>query len=195
MTSFIVSLAISLAARLTVIMIAGGLAAFALRRSSYAVRHLIIVVTLACAIALPPLMLLMPEWRVGILPAELSIVPDAAPSPITTHIRTSAPSPSDPVPPKTHEMPQSMRPVLVTSALDMTDSHEHTAGIRVPFTPNVPQLGFGIWMFGVLLGLAWIAAGQLGLAHVRRHATALRSIDWRTLLELERMHAGVAAEV
>ena len=34
MTSFIVSLAISLAARLTVIMIAGGLAAFALRRSS-----------------------------------------------------------------------------------------------------------------------------------------------------------------
>ena len=60
MTSFIVSLAISLAARLTVIMIAGGLAAFALRRSSYAVRHLIIVVTLACAIALPPLMLLMP---------------------------------------------------------------------------------------------------------------------------------------
>ena len=67
MTSFIVSLTISLAARLTVIMIAGGLAAFAARRSSYAVRHVIIAVTLACAIALPPLMILMPEWRVGIL--------------------------------------------------------------------------------------------------------------------------------
>ena len=195
MTSFIVSLAISLAARLTLIMIAGGLAAFALRNSSYAVRHLIIVVTLACAIALPPLMLLMPEWRVGILPAELSILPDATPTPVKTHIRPAAPARSEQAPPKVHEMPQSIRPVLVTSALDVNGTQEHTADLRVPFTRSAPQLGFGIWMLGVLFGLAWIAAGQLGLAHVRRHATPLRSIDWRALLELERMHAGVAADV
>jgi beta-lactamase regulating signal transducer with metallopeptidase domain len=195
MTSFIVSLAISLAARLTVLMIAGGLAAFAFRRSSYAVRHLIIVVTLACAIALPPLMILMPEWRVGILPAESSIVPDAQPTPLTTHIQSRVPASPAPSPAKVHEMPQSMRPVLVTSALDTDASQERTASLRVPFTPSVPQLGFGIWMLGVVFGLAWLAAGQLGLARVRRHATSLHSIDWRALLELERMHAGVAADV
>ncbi|HEY2897579.1 MAG TPA: M56 family metallopeptidase, partial [Gemmatimonadaceae bacterium] len=205
MTSFIVSLAISLAARLTVIMIAGGLAAFALRRSSYAVRHVIIAATLACAIALPPLMILMPEWRVGILPPELSTLPDDKPTPVLTHITPaaivpsaslpSASTPSISAPEKLHEMPQTIRPVLVTSALDMDESQAHRASPRVPFTPSVPQLGFGIWMIGVLLGLAWIAIGQLGLAHVRRRATPLRSIDWRTLLELERMHAGVAADV
>jgi beta-lactamase regulating signal transducer with metallopeptidase domain len=195
MTSFIVSLAISLAARLTVLMIAGALAAFAFRRSSYAVRHLIIVVTLACAIALPPLMILMPEWRVGILPAEMSTVPDAAPTPVRTHIKSRIPDSSAPAPVKVHEMPQSIRPVLVTSALDIDASPARTASLRVPFTPSVPQLGFGIWMLGVLFGLTWLAAGQLGLARVRRHATPLRSIDWRALLELERMHAGVAADV
>ncbi len=195
MTSFIVSLAISLAARLTVIMIAGAVAAFALRRSSYAVRHVVIAVTLACAIALPALMILMPAWRVGILPPELSIGSDPEPTTVTTHLTPAAPTPMVSAPEKPAEAPQRMRPVLVTSALDINDSQAHTASLHVPFTPSAPQLTLGIWMLGVVLGLAWIAIGQLGLAHVRRHATPLRSLDWRALLELERMHAGVAADV
>ena len=63
------------------------------------------------------------------------------------------------------EVPQRMRPVLVTSALDMKGSQAHTASVRVPFTPSIPQLTLGVWMLGVLLGLAWIAIGQLGLAY------------------------------
>jgi Antirepressor regulating drug resistance, predicted signal transduction N-terminal membrane component len=186
MIDFIVSLAI----RLTVIMLAGGLVALALRRSSYAVRHVVIAATLACAIALPPLMILIPEWRVGVLPPHLLDLPLAKPTHVQTHLAPSV-SKHDVTP----DAKQPMRPVLVTSALDARESQEHTAAIRVPFAPSTSEIAFGIWMIGVLFGLAWIAIGQLGLAHVRRHATPLRSIDWRALLELERMHAGVAADV
>src|SRR5947209_2423771 len=125
MTSFIVSLAI----RLTAIMLAGGLAALALRRSSYAVRHVVIAATLACAIALPPLMILMPEWRVGVLPPRLTHTQDAPPAHVTSHLEPAASAPS-----AARESRRPMRPVLVTSALDAPSSQEHTAGVRVPFT-------------------------------------------------------------
>ncbi|MGE5728863.1 MAG: M56 family metallopeptidase, partial [Gemmatimonas sp.] len=149
----------------------------------------VIAATLACAIALPPLMILMPEWRVGILPPRLDL-PLAKSTPVHTHLAPSV-SKHD----ATLGTPQSIRPVLVTSALDAPASNEHTASIHAPFSPSASEIALGIWMLGVLFGLAWIAIGQLGLAHVRRHATPLRSIDWRALLELERMHAGVAADV
>ena len=59
MNPFIISLAI----RLTILLLAGGLITLAVQRSTYAVRHVVIAETLACVIALPAMMLLVPEWR------------------------------------------------------------------------------------------------------------------------------------
>ncbi len=197
MTSFILSLAI----RLTLIMIAGGLAALLLRHSSYAVRHVVIAATLACAIALPPLMVLMPEWRVGVLPSDLPALRLPSVTQVTAHVSApapatdverAAPSPRDAAPAETQ---QSIRPVLVTSSMDASDTQSRAATVVAPFRPSLTQLALGVWLIGVVFGLLWIALGQIGLARLRRSATPLRSLHWRALLELERMHAGVAADV
>jgi beta-lactamase regulating signal transducer with metallopeptidase domain len=170
MTSFIVSLAI----RLTVVMLAGGLVAVALRHSTYAVRHVIVATTLACAIALPPLMILIPEWRVGVLPSDTSKMAITR----TRHVTVTA-SPHAPAPATVPASQQTIRPVLVTSALDSDTQQAQSATAtftvtpRAPFTPSLAQLTLGIWVLGVLFGLAWIALGRFGLARVRRRATPL----------------------
>src|SRR5450432_3991711 len=104
MNPFIISLAI----RLTVLLIAGGLIAIAVHRSTHAVRHIVIAATLACVVALPAMMVLVPEWRVAVLPsappldALLSVVPTVAPT------LTAPPAAA----PKSRA---SIHPVLVTS--------------------------------------------------------------------------------
>ena len=65
MNPFIVSLAI----RLTILLLAGGLIAAAVRRSTHAMRHVVIAATLACVVALPAMMALVPQMAV---PAPIS---------------------------------------------------------------------------------------------------------------------------
>jgi beta-lactamase regulating signal transducer with metallopeptidase domain len=193
MNPFIISLAI----RLTVLLIAGGLIAIAVHRSTHAVRHVVIAATLACVVALPAMMVLVPEWRVGVLPAIpaldalLTVVPTAAPTP------TAAPAAA----PKSRE---SIHPVLVTSQAAPTASQARIPAalpasrpsLDAPrFSMSVPQIALAIWLAGVAFGLLWIAAGRFGLARVRRRATPLTSFEWRTILETEAMHAGVARHV
>ncbi len=193
MNPFIISLAI----RLTILLLAGGLITLAVQRSTYAVRHVVIAATLACLIALPAMMLLVPEWRVGVLPA--------AAKPVEALI-TTAPvhwtAPAHPVArPAAPVAPESIHPVLVTSQLEPPASTVHVTAnattplAKPPFSPTIPQIALAIWLAGVFIGIAWIAAGRFGLARIRRAATRLTTMEWRTILENEAMHAGVARPV
>ena len=75
---------ISLAVRLTILLLAGGLMAVAVQRSSYRGAPRRARATLACVIALPITMILVPEWRVGVLPSEaLAMVPLTRPRAMT----------------------------------------------------------------------------------------------------------------
>jgi beta-lactamase regulating signal transducer with metallopeptidase domain/vacuolar-type H+-ATPase subunit E/Vma4 len=199
MTSFILSLAI----RLTILMMLGLLVALATRRSTYAVRHVVVAATLACAIALPALMLAVPQWRVGVLPA--------APAKASLYSRSSIPAarPADASAPLAKA---SLRPVLVTNYYEGASiatpamSSRFTPALqssvapiaettRAPFAPTATQIALGIWLLGMLVGLAWIALGRMGLARIRRRATPLASEEWRAILETERAHAGVEQRV
>jgi beta-lactamase regulating signal transducer with metallopeptidase domain len=193
MNPFIISLAI----RLTVLLIAGGLIAIAVHRSTHAVRHIVIAATLACVVALPAMMVLVPEWRVGVLP---SVQPLDA---LFTAVPTVAPLRTTPAAaaPRSRE---SIHPVLVTSQVEPAASSARVAAalpaerpsFAAPhFSMTVPQIALAIWLVGVAIGLLWIAAGRFGLARVRRRATPLTSFEWRTILETEAMHAGVARHV
>jgi beta-lactamase regulating signal transducer with metallopeptidase domain len=223
MSSFIISLAI----RLTILMMLGGLVALAARRSTYAVRHIIVAATLACAIALPAMMLAIPQWRVGVLPAA----PAAAPL-----YSRSAISPSTPSAAIAPAANASLRPVLVTSYIErattVTVAATKTASASAspkpapvaqssvapiaaatlplspapapaptsapapaPFAPTASQIALGIWLLGMLIGLAWIALGRIALARIRRRATPLASEEWRAILEAERANAGVEQQV
>ncbi|MBK5189176.1 MAG: M56 family metallopeptidase, partial [Gemmatimonadaceae bacterium] len=213
MTSFIISLAV----RLTILLIAGGLIALAARRSTYAVRHIILATTLGCIIALPATMRLIPEWRVGVLPAAL----------VSQQLNSSAQEHAT----SSHA---SIRAVLVTSSMDASlpanvalatstasssgsasntaSSHIATSSLATsprvaalsalsslahatPLPHSLRELALAVWLLGVIVGLAWIAAGRIGLARVRRRATPLTSYEWRAILEAEAMHARVARPV
>jgi hypothetical protein len=110
MTSFIISLAI----RLTILLIAGGLVALAARRSTYAVRHVILASTLACVIILPATMRLIPEWRVGLLPAGMM--------PEQVHVR-AAEHVAAPI--------GTIRPVLITSSSNASRSAQERPAAKV----------------------------------------------------------------
>jgi beta-lactamase regulating signal transducer with metallopeptidase domain len=189
MNPFIVSLAI----RLTILLLAGGLIAVTVRRSTHAMRHVVIAATLACVVALPAMMALVPEWRVGVLPSAPVLESIITSTPVRAAVPAAAPSARE-----------SIRPVLVTSQLQPAASPTLGAAAATieeqPFARAVraltaPQIMLAIWLAGVLFGLAWIAVGRIGLARVRRGATQLRSYEWRTILESEAMHAGVARRV
>jgi beta-lactamase regulating signal transducer with metallopeptidase domain len=177
MTSFIISLAI----RLTILLIAGGIAVFAVRRSTSSVRHVVIAVTLLCIIALPAMMLMVPQWRVAVLPT-----PVAAPAPVIT---------ASPVAPLASQSRMSIHPVLITS--DRMAAAPITIGTATDptRTMTVPEIALSIWLLGVAIGLLWLAAGRYGLARVRRRATPLDTRDWRAMLDAERAHAGVTQRV
>jgi len=177
MTSFIISLAI----RLTILLIAGGIAVFAVRRSTSAVRHVVIAVTLLCIVALPAMMLMVPQWRVAVLP-----MPEVAPAPVITIA---------PVAPLASEARMSIHPVLITS--DRVAAAPSTVGttMRPSRAMTIPEIALSIWLFGVAIGLLWLAAGRYGLARVRRRATPLDTREWRAMLDAERAHAGVTHDV
>ena len=177
MTSFIISLAI----RLTILLIAGGAAVFAVRRSTSAVRHVVIAATLLCIIALPAMMFMVPQWRVAVLPT-----PEVAPAPLVT---------AAPVAPLASESRMSIHPVLITS--DRVAAAPGTVGttMRPSRTMTISEGVFSIWLLGVAIGLLWLAAGRYGLARVRRRATPLDTSEWRAMLDAERAHAGVTQDV
>ena len=198
MSAFILSLAI----RLTALMILGGLVALAARKSTYAVRHVVVAATLACAIALPAMMLAVPQWRVGVLPA--------APATAPLYSRISLPS-ARPTVSSTRAAYVPVRPVLVTTYAEGANTSQSisastttlqssvapaaSAVAPAPFAPSATQIALGIWLTGMLLGLAWIALGRFGLARIRHRATPLASEEWRAILEAERAHAGVEQHV
>ena len=177
MTSFIISLAI----RLTILLIAGGIAVLAVRRSTSAARHVVIAATLACVIVLPLMMLMVPEWRVAMLPSPV-VAPAAGVA--------TAPAPMTAV-----RQPVTIHPVLVTSERDVVPTRSLAPTIAPRRAMTIPQAALAVWTLGVLIGLLWLAVGRFGLARVRRRATPLLTADWRAMLDAERAHAGVAHDV
>ena len=180
MTSFIISLAI----RLTVLLVVGGIAVLIARRWTSATRHIVIAATLACVIALPLMMLLVPEWRVAVLPS-----PEPAPTPAmaTAPSAAAAPTPSQQAP--------TIHPVLVTASHDLAPLAAPAPVLSPARTLTLPEAALGVWLLGVMVGLLWFAVGRMGLARVRRRATPLLTAEWRELLDTERAHAGVARDV
>ncbi|MGH7620904.1 MAG: M56 family metallopeptidase [Gemmatimonadaceae bacterium] len=176
MTSFIISLAV----RLTVLLLAGGIAVFAARQSSSAARHVMIAVTLTCVIALPVTMLLVPEWRVAVLPSPVV-------APATAMVPAAMPEAAAQWP--------TIHPVLVTSYRE-TAPDRSLAPVAAPErTMSISQAALLVWLVGVLIGALWLAVGRLGLARVRRRAMPLITEDWQELLDAERARAGVAQDV
>jgi hypothetical protein len=79
---------VEILAKATLLFVLAGLLDVMLRKSPAATRHALWSVTLALSLALPPLTLLLPAWRILPLPAAVR-VPAPAPSAGTVHTARS----------------------------------------------------------------------------------------------------------
>ena len=184
----------------TLVLAVGTVAAIIARRAGAAVRHAIIALTLAAALALPLGMIATPTWRVSILPASVKQVDGLTSSPGTAAsvalpvAGTTAPgsvarsksqasaaiSPSDPTASTTTTISSqsSARQTLSTLSSSLRNAW-------IPLT----------WLLGVLSILVWMIVGRIGLRRLARNATPLDTPEWQRLVDDERARAGVDSAV
>ncbi|HEX9607357.1 MAG TPA: M56 family metallopeptidase [Gemmatimonadaceae bacterium] len=193
MTSFIPVLL----AKLSLIMALGLILAATLRSVSPSHRHLILVATLACSLALPIAMVLSPQWNVPVLPGSFSSVL----SPTSGRAATS--SANDPnsnsfagsVALKGATDSRLSNSALTAKVIDANatqpaaDSRSVLAKVRL--LPLLPLL----WVVGFAAIMAWLAIGRLGLRRIAAKAWPLNSSDWSGTLDEERNYAGVSKRV
>jgi len=170
----------ALMAKLTVIL-AGGLAvASAMRSLAPSQRHLVLLATLVCGLTLPAVMLVSPQWNVGLLPQS-----SGALSPAT--------GPGTP-------------PISNAPSLRVGDAASERNGI-IPVTPNVHAQSESdaenwaamsipiLWALGVFGVLCWLVVGRVRLSRIGRSSWQLTDHDWKRILDDVRAEAGVTRVV
>jgi beta-lactamase regulating signal transducer with metallopeptidase domain/DUF4097 and DUF4098 domain-containing protein YvlB len=171
----------------TVVLAIGSLAALVARGAGAAVRHAIVALTLAAALALPLGMLAAPDWRVGILPSPTARqdvlgapAGDARVSRAAALPATSAETPAD----------------LTGSSATIASNSQAAVEPASTALSRMADLLFPItWLVGLLSVLAWMIVGRIGLRRIASTATSLDATEWRRLLDEERRRAGVEGPV
>ena len=165
---------IALLMKVTVVVALGLSIATLVRGLSSEQRHLVLLATIVTAFLLPLGTAVSPRWSPPILPARAS---------------TTIP-PVSPAVARAKATPRSAPAVrTVGSQRDNPASLGRTnVGRRVGIVPLA-------WALGALAVLAWIAVGHLRIALVTRRAWAANSKEWMSLLEYERVQAGVDGHV
>jgi beta-lactamase regulating signal transducer with metallopeptidase domain len=155
-------------AKATLVLLAGEIAALALRRALPAQRHAVRYATLVSILVLPLAMLATPAWSVHMLPAH-----DAAPTPVTA-TRVLPPTVAVAI-----HGPE--RPSLAPARLDVR--------------PTAESMTIAIWLVGMLAGLCWLVFGHVGLRRLARRSRSVQSPHWRAMLTEECARAGIRAPV
>ena len=164
----------SLLMKVTLVLIAGSLASLLLRRANASARHAIWAGTLVSALALPLFMVVIPSWRVHLLPPETPTVASVA-----------TPSTGDVAP-----VPSAASPRTVVSSKPALMS-EKPKSIAADRTLPLPFL----WLIGVVAILTWMMIGRLALNRIARRAQRIESQTWQRALESERRFARVTKPV
>ncbi|HTD61950.1 MAG TPA: M56 family metallopeptidase, partial [Gemmatimonadaceae bacterium] len=152
----------------TLVLLAGEIAALALRRALPAQRHAVRYATLVSILVLPVVMLATPAWSVHMLPAL-----DAAPTPVTA----------------TRGLPPT-----VAVAID-DQARPSPAPARPDVRPTAESITIALWFVGTLMGLCWLVVGHVGLRRLARRSQAVQSPHWRAMLTEECARARIRAPV
>ncbi len=152
----------------TLVLLAGEIAALALRRALPAQRHAVRYATLASILVLPVAMLATPAWSVHLLPAL-----DAAPTQVTA----------------TRVLPP-------TVAVSIDDPERPSlAPTRPNVRPTAESTTIALWLVGTLIGLCWLVVGRAGLRRLAHRSEPVRSPRWRAMLTEECARAGIRAPI
>ncbi|HKA24994.1 MAG TPA: HEAT repeat domain-containing protein [Candidatus Eisenbacteria bacterium] len=188
------------ALKVTLLLLAAGIAALAVRRASSATRHAVWSAALAATLVLPVLTLALPEWTLPVLPAK---APKAAPvvaaepagpaapvalptvaPPARSHVHRHAASRPALTPVTPPVAVPSVTPVPVVASV----SAPHPAAR--PFT-SWPLVLLGIWIAGSLFVLARVAIGHGALLLLARRARPIRGAAWTSLAERAAEESGI----
>ena len=171
----------------TIVLALGIAAAIVARRAGAAVRHAIVALTLAAALALPLGMLATPAWRVGVFaPSQAghdeavasAMLPRAVPAPASQTTR------------------EATRTAAAAATTTISSNEQSASVISRSSLTRVADYWIPIaWLLGFLSVVAWMIVGRIGLRRLARSATSLDSPDWRRLADQERSRAGVGGAV
>jgi HEAT repeat protein/beta-lactamase regulating signal transducer with metallopeptidase domain len=195
-------------AKATTIVAVAALVCWLLRHASAALRHFIWAIALAGILLLPALALLMPDWRVALLPAALGVARDADPavplfdarlparseaegqrSPSATprHSEATA-TPADSFSRSAAAATESGRPIASQAITDRAIADLPIASSHQPITQSADRqmtsfLLLVLWIAGAMVALGRLLAGHAHLWWMERHADPITDPGW---LELAR---------
>jgi beta-lactamase regulating signal transducer with metallopeptidase domain len=182
---------LDLALKSVVLLLLAGGAAWALRHSSAALRHLVWSVALAGLLVLPALALALPSWRVELLPAALTEA--AQPVNRTTPLENLRPVDSVLFTPETNETATNIAaqpPLALPASAAVDEAPALTLGQATPSPArwqglvaalNWKLILLACWLGGMLLVLARMAIGTARVWWLTRAAWQVTERSWIAL--------------
>lgn len=164
----IVSLAVDVFIKATVLLALVALAAHLLRRSSASLRHMLWTLAIVGIVALPVLMVLVP-FRLRVLPATTTSPPS-----VQQQDRESSPA----------LRPPASEPVI---SLASEAASPPPAPPALPATPrtqlDLTTMLAALWLMGTLILLARLIVGLVIVRRIARRAVAVTDESWRSLAD------------
>jgi beta-lactamase regulating signal transducer with metallopeptidase domain/uncharacterized protein YnzC (UPF0291/DUF896 family) len=165
-------LLLELTLKALLILAAAGLLTVLLRNTSAALRHTVWSLALGGLLLLPLLTLVVPAWRVAILPA-----PDCAPN---CESSTLPPTPAMIEAESLIVPAMALEPNAMVPEPDVVAPPSKSATVTVQSFSMI-QIAFLIWALGVALVLARLALGTLRMWRITREAEFLTDYHWSAL--------------
>ncbi len=165
-------LLLELTIKAIVILATAGLLCTVLRRASAALRHTIWSLALGSILLLPILTLIVPAWRVAILPA-----PECGPNCAETRL-SEATLTMEELPLATPSQEAITAPVIASA--------DHVATTTIPVASsswsfNWVQIALLLWALGVVVVLARLALGTWRMRRITREAECLTDYQWSAM--------------
>ena len=175
---------LDLLAKVTLILAIGLAIAATVRASAPSLRHLVLFATIACSLALPVVVGLLPRWDIPLLP-----------SPIASGFGSRASGSSN----SPMVQPTQTAKVRESSLSDIADRsgaaiETGLTGSLFAKTSRVNAVAL-IWMLGFGVVIGWLVVGRIRLRRIGRASWALNTDDWTQILRDECLNAGVSEPV
>lgn len=165
----------------TVVLATAGLLNVVLRRASATTRHLVWSLALAALLVLPLLTLLLPAWRVPVLPAR-QLTPQ--PKVVSTIVAEAE-----------DEEPVLALPATISVAVPLPVEVAATPTAPVSQSVNWLAVALSVWAAGALVVLARLLLGTWKMRRITREAECLTDYHWSAMTTRLRTQLDLPAHI
>ena len=173
-----VSLLADTALKGIVLILAAVVTAYALRKKSAAARHAVWTAAVIGHLALPVFSLLVPQWRISLLPTPAWL---SAPE-VSQPRGAGDVAPAEPVAAVVNELAQAMSGRAVPAAPVTTPAAASAGGAVSTEWPTISILGM-FWILGAALVLLRLAVGTWQVGRLAKHGDRVDDGEWLSLTQ------------